>query len=88
MPYFFISLGIVNKSMTFPLIYIIVIILYNFYSLTFKYNEVSLFIVGLGSSIGELLLFFLSQVFKSRRITRKTKKAPIKQYIKDYHSFL
>ena len=43
---FFISLGVVNKKLLFPLVYIICIISYNIYSLTFEYNEVSLLIAG------------------------------------------
>ena len=81
---FFISLGVVNKKLLFPLVYIICIISYNIYSLTFEYNEVSLLIAGLGYSVGELFIFFISLRFKYKRIISKKKKAHIKNYIKDY----
>ena len=81
---FFISLGVVNKKLLFPLVYIICIISYNIYSLTFEYNEVSLLIAGLGYSVGELFIFFISLRFKYKRIISKKKKVPIKNYIKDY----
>ena len=81
---FFISLGVVNKKLLFPLVYIICIISYNIYSLTFEYNEVSLLIAGLGYSVGELFIFFINLRFKYKRIISKKKKVPIKNYIKDY----
>ena len=81
---FFISLGVVNKKLLFPLVYIICIISYDIYSLTFEYNEVSLLIAGLGYSVGELFIFFISLRFKYKRIISKKKKVPIKNYIKDY----
>ena len=81
---FIISLGIINKKMLFPLIYIVVDIIYFFSNFYIKYNEVSIFISGLGASKGKLLVFFLSKIFKYRRTLSKKKKVPIKQYIKDY----
>ena len=44
--------------MLFPLIYIVAVILYNIFNHSIKYNEVSLFIVGLGFSKGDFLYFF------------------------------
>ena len=55
---FIISLGIINKKMLFPLIYIVVDTIYFFSNFYIKYNEVSIFISGLGASKGELLVFF------------------------------
>ena len=71
---FFISLGIINKKMLFLLVYIGLVIFINIYSLTFEYNEVSLLIAGLGYSVGELFIFFISLRFKYKRIISKKKK--------------
>ena len=81
---FIISLGVINKKMLFPLIYIIIHFAINIYALYVEYNEVSLFIMGFGFSLGELLTFFVAQIFKYRRIGIKKKKTPMKQYIIDY----
>ena len=81
---FFISLGIINKKMLFLLVYIGLVIFINIYSLSFKYNEVSLFIVGLGFSLGECLTFVVNRIFKYNRISTKKKKVSLKQYLKDY----
>ena len=81
---FFISLGIINKKMLFLLVYIGLIIFLNIYSLSFKYNEVSLFIMGLGFSLGECLTFVVNRIFKYNRISTKKKKVSLKQYLKDY----
>ena len=81
---FIISLGVINKKMIIPLIYIMMIIVYNLSYLLYKYNEVSLFINGFGFSQGQLLVFFLNIIFKYRRTLAKKKKVPMKQYIKDY----
>ena len=49
---FIISFGVVNKKMLFPLMYIIVICFINIFNYSFNYNEVFLFIVGFGFSLG------------------------------------
>ena len=54
---FIIAFGVVNKKMLFPLLYIIVVSLINIYNSSLKYNEVFLFIVGFGFSLGQLLTF-------------------------------
>ena len=84
---FIISLGVINKKMLFPLIYIIIHFAINIYDLYVEYNEVSLFIMGFCFSLGEILTFFVAQIYKYRRIGIKKKKTPMKQYIVDY-SFL
>ena len=81
---FFISLGVVNKKMLFLLVNIGLIIFINIYNSSFKYNEVSLFLVGLGFSLGECLTFIVNQLFKYKRISIKKKKVSLKQYLKDY----
>ena len=81
---FFISLGTTNKKMLFLLVYIGLVIFINIYNLSFKYNEVSLFIVGLGFSLGECLTFVVNRIFKYNRISTKKKKVSLKQYLKDY----
>ena len=81
---FFISLGIINKKMLFLLVYIGLVIFINIYNLSFKYNEVSLFIDGLGFSLGECLTFVVNRIFKYNRISTKKKKVSLKQYLKDY----
>ena len=81
---FIIAFGVVNKKMLFPLLYIIVVSLINIYNSSLKYNEVFLFIVGFGFSLGQLLTFFLNHAFKYRRVSLKIKKVSLKQYIKDY----
>ena len=81
---FIISLGVINKKMLFPLIYIIIHFAINIYELYVEYNEVPIFIMGFGFSLGELLTFFVAQIFKYRRIGIKKKKTPMKQYIIDY----
>ena len=81
---FFISLGVVNKKMLFLLVNIGLIIFINIYNSSFKYNEVSLFLVGLGFSLGECLSFIVNQLFKYKRISIKKKKVSLKQYLKDY----
>ena len=81
---FFITLGVVNKKMLFLLVNIGLIIFINIYNSSFKYNEVSLFLVGLGFSLGECLTFIVNQLFKYKRISIKKKKVSLKQYLKDY----
>ena len=81
---FIISFGTINKKMLIPLIYIILYIFYNIYNFSIEYNEVSLFIDGIGFSVGELLIFFIAQFIKYRRNSKKKKKLFNKQYIKDY----
>ena len=83
--HFIISLGVINKKMLFPLVYILVIIIRNIFGLFYLHNEASLFLDGFGFSTGELLVFFLSKIFNYRRtLIKKKKKMPMKQYIKDY----
>ena len=81
---FIISLGTINKKMLYPLIYIIIHFAINIYDLYLEYNEVSLFIDGFGYSLGEILTFFVAQIYKYKRVAVKKKKTPLKQYIKDY----
>ena len=81
---FIISFGVVNKKMLFPLIYIIVVCFINIFNYSFNYNEVFLFIVGFGFSLGQLSTFFLNHAFKYKRISVKKKKVSLKQYFKDY----
>ena len=81
---FIISLGVINKKMLFPLMYILVVVIKKIFDLFHLYNEVALFLGGFGFSAGELLVFFLSKIFNYRRTLAKKKKVPMKQYIKDY----
>ena len=83
---FFISLGITNKKMLFPLIYIILYIFVNIYNnnINIENNEVFIFIDGFGFSLGELSSFFVGQIIKYRRICLKKKKKSKKQLILDY----
>ena len=65
---FFISLGVINKKMLFPLIYIILLILVNaFEYVYFEINEASLCIGSFGISIGEISTFFVAQKFRYNR---------------------
>ena len=82
---FFISLGVINKKMLFPLIYIIIHILINiFENVNFKINELSLCIGSFGVSIGEISTFFVAQKYRYNRISKEKKKTPLKQYVVDY----
>ena len=81
---FIIKLGTINKKMIIMLIYIILFISINIYSLYFEYNEVFLFIDGFGYSLGEISTFFIAQIFRYRRISNKKKKTIMKHYFKDY----
>ena len=81
---FIIKLGTINKKMIIMLIYIILNISINIYSLYFEYNEVFLFIDGFGYSLGEISTFFIAQIFRYRRISNKKKKTIMKHYFKDY----
>ena len=78
MSHFIISLGVINKKMLFPLLYILVVVSRNIFDLFHLYNEVSLFLGGFGFSTGELLVYFLSKIFKYRRTLTKKKKVSIK----------
>ncbi len=71
---FFISVGIINKKMIFPLIYLILYFFVNIYHLYVGYNEVSEFLDGFGYSLGELSTFFIGVIIKYRRIVIKKKK--------------
>ena len=81
---FIIAFGLVNKKMLYLLFYIILISFINVFNSYFKYNEVFLFIVGFGFALGQVLTFFLNYAFKYSRVSLKTKKISLKQYIKDY----
>ena len=61
---FIFSLGIIDKRLLLPLIYIIFNICLNiFYNFT-EYNEVTLFLEGFGYSIGQILIIFIGCAFK------------------------
>ena len=81
---FFISFGLLNKKLLFPLIYILIYFCANIYNLYSEDNEVSLFIDGFGYSFGQILTFFINQFFKYRRNIIKKKKIPSKKYFIDY----
>ena len=80
----FISFGIINKKMLFPLIYIILYFFVNIYNLNVEYNEVSAFLDGFGYSLGELSTFFIGEIIKYRRNVIKKKKKARKKLILDY----
>ena len=82
---FFISLGVINKKMLLPLIYIIIQILINIFEYVyFEINEASLCIGSFGISIGEISTFFVAQKFRYNRISIKKKKTFKKHYVVDY----
>ena len=84
---FIFSLGIIDKRLLLPLIYIIFNICLNiFYNFT-EYNEVTLFLEGFGYSIGQILIIFIGCAFKYNRIRPKKEKKSIKEFIKNF-SFL
>ena len=87
---FFISLGIINKKMLIPLIYIILYSLVNIYDLSVEYDEIFEFMTRFGVIIGELSSFFIGQIIKYRSIDvekKKRKKKSKKQLILDFFFF-
>ena len=86
---FIISLGIINKKLLIPIIYIIIYFFVHFINQNAEYNEVYVFLDGFGYSLGELSSFFVAQFLKYRRIGYKKKqKTLVRQYFKDYFILL
>ena len=86
---FIISLGIINKKLLIPIIYIIIYFFVHFINQNAEYNEVYVFLDGFGYSLGELSSFFVAQFLKYRRIgSKKRKKTLVKQYFKDFSNLL
>ena len=84
-----ISLGVINKKLFIPLIYIIIYFFVHFINQNAEYNEVYLYLDGFGYSLGELSSFFVPQFLKYRRIgSKKRKKTLVKQYFKDFSNLL
>ena len=84
-----ISLGVINKKLFIPLIYIIIYFFVHFINQNAEYNEVYLYLDGFGYSLGELSSFFVAQFLKYRRIgSKKRKKTLVKQYFKDFSNLL
>ena len=83
----FISFGIINKKMLFPLIYIIISSLINIYGLNKENKEVFKFMSDFESILGELSSFFVGQIIKYRSITEKKNKNSKKQLILDFFFF-
>ena len=84
---FFISLGIINKKMLIPLIYIILYSLVNIYDLSVEYDEIFEFMGRFGVILGELSSFFVGQIIKYRTIKvkkKQKKKKSKKQLILDF----
>ena len=81
---FIISLGDINKKLLIPLIYIIIYIIINFYSCSNESNEVTLFLQGLGFSIGQILSYPVGNIINYRSINEKKNKNTLIQYIKNY----
>ena len=86
---FIISLGIINKKLLIPIIYIIIYFFVHFINQNAEYNEVYVFLDGFGYSLGELSSFFVALFLKYRRIGyKKKKKTLLRQYFKDYFILL
>ena len=60
-----ISIGIINKKLLWPLIYIIIYAGFNIYRIYNKEDIVTLAIESLGASIGQILTIFISSAVKS-----------------------
>ena len=81
---FIISLGLINKKLYFPIIYIIIKIITNICWIYVDYNLVSLYISTIGISAGQISSFLVSKLMKYHKISPKKKEKVNKQYIKDY----
>ncbi len=81
---FIISLGLINKKLYFPIIYIIIKIITNICWIYVDYNLVSLYISTIGISAGQISSFLVSKLMKYQKISPKKKEKVNKQYIKDY----
>ena len=82
---FIISLGIVNKKLFLPLIYLIVYSLINIFYFYNVNDLVSVYLDGFGFSTGQILTYFFSNLIRYTQITTKNKKKSKRQnFIKDY----
>ena len=77
------SLGLIEKKLLLPLFYQIVYTALFIYWYYFEYTEATLLLEGFSSSLGQIMIFFVSNMYKYRRIKTKTEKAK-KSSILDY----
>ena len=81
---FFFSVGLLNKKLLLPLMYIILYTFIFIFWHYYDYNDATFFIENFGTSIGQILSYFLSLLFRYRKSSRKKKKVHNKKYIKNY----
>ena len=77
-----ITLGIIDKKLLYPLIYIIVYIAIQIYWIYTEYNEVTLYIESIGFSVGQIMTVLINCIFKYKRNTKKNSQS--KNYFKDF----
>ena len=84
---FIISIGLINKYIYLPIIYMIVYIGLNFFWMYLVENEVTGHLEGFGNSLGHIYIYVIGNIFKYRRIKNsninKTEKSN-KKYFKDF----
>ena len=84
---FIIGLGTINKELLLPFIHIILYsLLYIYYNYN-VYNIVTLYLEGLGHSIGEILAFFIFNIIryiKYRGLYRDKSNVIVKRYCGNY----
>ena len=81
---FIFSLGIINKNLLLPIIYMIINICIYIYYNFFVYNEAAYFLEGISCAIGLILIVFISAIYKYRRVIHQKKKKSNKNYFIDY----
>ena len=79
-----ISLGIIDKNLILPIIYIIANSLNNIYDSDCEINYVSIYLDYFGNSIGELMIFFVSATIKYKGNIKQIKKRNIFTFIKEF----
>ena len=85
---FIISLGILNKKLLLPLIYLVLYTFINFFYFYNEYNEVTMYLEHFGFSVGQMMTYFIIYAFKYHRVSVKKKKKSLISSIKDYFFLL
>ena len=81
---FFCSLGKIDKTLLLPLIYILLYTLINIYWEDYPYNVVAFTLEYFGTSIGQILTFFVGFIFNYLKFYKTKKKEPEKNYFRNY----
>ena len=81
---FIFALGAINKKVLYPLFFIIVFALIQIYYHFRADSVVAWYLEGFGTSTGQIMSFFLGNVFNYKKIAIKKQKRNIKNYFIDF----